>query len=190
MIYSPVYQYVYYCIPKTASTTLCDVLIRYFDGRVLQPFDRHDNRLPREMSTWFQFATVRHPYRRAVSGYRYINRKRDHPLPLAECWGRFHLISMTEYLSTHILLDRPATTEDYSRNLQRPLGTPLPCLTVWLRQENLEEDFAKLPFFRPVEFPRLQVGQVQCPTPDVRPGVHEFCREDFERFGYRRLPWL
>lgn len=180
MIYSKEYQYVYLNTPKTASTSLADVLQTQFDGHCY--YDRHDTRLPDWSQKYFIFATVRNPYVRAVSAYRNLISIR-----LNECWDKFHMMSMSQYLDYEILARRkipPRSCIAGRIGVYRPLE-----LNAILHAENLQEEFNILPFVTSsVDIPKLNV------TPHVlldENTIAVLCQyvaahyqSDFTRFGY------
>jgi len=142
MIYSNKHKFVYFSMPKTGSTTLSNILIKDYDG--IAHFDRHDNRIPADIEHYFKFTTIRNPYNRAFSGYSHFIKK-GKKVKFSEVFTKFHLISMTEYLTKEMRIEHHVMADDPI--VKFVTNEPGPGLAVtMLRQENLEEDFAKLYF--------------------------------------------
>ena len=148
MVFSHKFKYVYFAIPKTASTSIIEVLIKEYDGQFWDKGDKHENLLPLTMNDYFCFASVRNPYQRGISAYNYINRKRDVPLNFCTCRDRFHLISMSRYLSLPLTIRRYATINDNANVFNLPISPDyiLPRLDYTVAVESLENDFNRLPF--------------------------------------------
>lgn len=154
MVYSDEHRFVYLSPPKTGSTSVTEVLVKRFGGKFHG--DRHGSVVPKKMRDYFTFATIRNPYHRAISGYQHITKKLK-SLPLSDCWGRFHLISMTEFFNNTFEINGDVSVAHWTKQFKvdkRP-----PRVDVFVRMETLEEDFCRLPFVKiPITMPRLNVS--------------------------------
>lgn len=190
MVYSDSHKFVYLCTPKTASTTLLDVFTNQYGAKVYKgddTRDRHDNRVPERFAGYFTFATVRHPYTRAISGYAYVSQGRD--MPLDEAFRHFHLISQADYIHNHDLaitakVPKTAKWGDY-------LAPKTPRrIDAVLHTERLLWDLNALPFVsRPfVSLPVYNRGKPEWRNPKMDDAVWDYLLrhhlDDFHLFGY------
>jgi hypothetical protein len=187
MIYSHEHKFVYFSIPKTGSTTISNILIEKFGG--ILSYDRHDNRVPEDMKDYYKFATVRNPYERALSGYKYIYRKLGKSLSLGGCFSRFHFVPMTVYLNNEFKIERYATVHDpYISFMSKNPGPGLK-LNAFLRCENLESDFNNLYFVdKKIILTKENVSINEIDSFMVKKIAYRaaiFFTEDFKVFGYK-----
>lgn len=188
MVFSHKFRYVYFAPPKTASSSIIDVLVNKYDGQFWGRADKHENLLPLSLVDYFCFTSVRNPYQRGISAYNYLNRKRQAPLPLSVCKNRFHLISMTDYFSIPLRIRRFVTVgDDLSTFLSLlPVGFVMPRLDHYIKVESLEEDFSMLPFVSGKQnVPRLNqsVRDLGCHE-EIFDFIRLHHQQDFARFGY------
>lgn len=142
MYFSKEYNFIYFAIPKTGSTSIARVLRDYFKAKCLR--SSHDNIVPEEMKNYFKFTSTRNPYARAISCYYHIHRKRSDILPLNECWKKFHMISMTSYLDNKFYIDEYAKPyDDIEKYIQFQENSNI---DAFIKLENLTKDFHNLPF--------------------------------------------
>lgn len=193
MYFSEKYKFVYLAIPKTGSTSIRRILRQKYGATILR--DGHDNIIPDKFKNFFTFTCVRNPYHRAVSCYYHIHRKTNEIIPLKECWHKFHMISMCEYLSNLYQLDHFAYPQDDASKYW--IGSANIRLDAFIKLESLEEDFSKLPFVNQrIKFPKENTVQKQ-----VLLGSSKFVeipqklieevpvryKEDFIRFNYDQV---
>lgn len=76
MVISHSLKYVYFAVPKTASTSISNILIDKCEGE--QHGNWHNVVAPVECCDYYKFCTVRHPYTRAISLYFHILRMGRH----------------------------------------------------------------------------------------------------------------
>ena len=80
MIISHKYRYIFFSIPKTASTAISHLLIDKYDGerymRKHSLYDEFINSAPENYHGYFKFTTIRNPLDQIVS--EYFKKKNDH----------------------------------------------------------------------------------------------------------------
>jgi len=183
MIYSEKYKFIYFSIPKTGSTTISSILIK--DYKAVAHYDRHDNRIPLHAKDYFKFSTVRNPYERAISGYTHVTSKLNVNVP--EVFEHFHLISMTDYLTQELAIEKWATAHDNYKNMMTKRRGPGINIHL-LRLENLETDFSKLYFVKNKIKLDKQNATTMFPSKQIMDQIVKYVkvnyRKDFENFGY------
>lgn len=194
MLYSHDHKFVYLCPPKTASTSVTEVLMKEFGAEWHE--DRHDNHIPAEMKDYFTFASIRHPYLRAISGYSYIAR-RFSEVRLNDCWDRFHMISLTDYFKNLFRIHGPAYV--HNRTQDFVVSGSSPRIDAYVRAESLEADFSRLPFVnKPIAIPKLNVSSTELSEAMIRricvcvamryaSDFHNY-QYDFSTFANGKLP--
>jgi hypothetical protein len=193
MIVSAEHKFVYMAPQKTGTTSLQIVLRNKFNAEVwgweklgIKPHHthrlgqngKHIIRLPKIFQDYFVFCTVRNPYERTISQYCHFVRANKFD-------GSF-----SQYLKKYL----PNKFEGLYYDLKQYDGyqAPKDCvvfkISSFLRLENLEEDFNKLPFVKEwTPIPKLNETPSGCNpkyTKRTAALVAKYRAEDFEVFGY------
>ncbi len=187
MTYSDTHKFIYLNTPKAGSSSLAELLRLKFGAKLYKGRDRHDNRIPPELENYFIFASVRHPFARAVSGYSYVSEGKD--MPISEAFSRFHLISQADYLYNFDLRFEkrvPVTTNwaDHATLNKRRLDG-------FVRVESLVDDFNDLPFVKKKisVLPWCNRGKLEYRNYAVDDQIWDRIKEweDFSLFGYEKI---
>jgi hypothetical protein len=197
MIVSHSHQIVYMPPPKTGTTTITQLLKKEYDGFVWDEWEpdiytyngilikqpKHLVHLPKALSHYFVFGSVRNPYSREVSRY-YWKYYRNHVKVTFE----EHIMEIT----------KEANSDWYYLRQNSDYVPPQGCvkfkLDAVVRLEHIEKDLASLPFINsPVCLPRLNTTTEKHPidyTPELARKIKEEFAIDFEKFGYSLRPPL
>jgi hypothetical protein len=183
MIVNPRQRWIYLDVPRTGSTSLCEFLSRPEQGGVPGKF-RHIYEMPPGCEDYFTFATVRHPYPRAVSLWlHFVNDRRARVEPTADAttWPFSRFVD-------DVLIERRTGPDFYQKACHEWLD-PVGRVDAILKAEELAAAVARLGIVRgPFTLPRLN-GIARDPwesyyTPERRALVRLWAAEDFERYGY------
>lgn len=197
MIISFKHQATFLAVPRTASRSIHQWFVDTGGEDQTKVFGGfHERELPGEMTKWFSFATVRHPYTRAVSFWMKAMHVGDFKQELindpkvvvdnlyTRCGGEQSFESFVRWLT------------------RKRIGDPLEWGTMTnfihgvhidklLRFEILHRDFHRLPFVKKTdELPWIgkQLGdddwRKHYENPDVLDAVRRWAALDFENFGY------
>lgn len=184
-------KYIYLDIPRTGSSSMGTMLEDHYGGAVCR---RHQwPEIWRVFPRWFLFATVRNPFDRFVSIWRFAFERRE---TLSDPW-RKHLPSGTAEEMLIWLHAReaavtgrgePWTRITASQSAYLDLGKAKPEQII--RLETVHEDIKSLPFYRRgVAFPwRNSSGEKRAgefPLSELSQDlIRQLYAEDFEQFGY------
>jgi len=190
-------RWLYISPPKTASSSLT----AYFTprgGMDIDVNDRHRVAIPPEYIDYFKFASVRNPYGRAASMWRYyILHLYRHKYADKDEWWRevprdksiYTEFPFRVYMQ-HILWRSEAWIPFYRQTLTEWLhGIELDAV---LHVEQLCDDLARLPFIDEVgNIPQLNVARHQhilrvVYDAEIARLVQEWAGADFDSFGYDR----
>jgi len=185
MIYSDTFKFVYLNTPKSGSSSITEMLKRFYGAKSYK--DRHDNRIPAEMGDYFIFASVRHPFARAISGYSYL----VEDLPVDKAFERFHMISQVDYLYNYDLaieerVSVSSTWKEYATPAKRRLDAVI-------HLESLVDDFNDLPFVTKKQNAFLchNRGNPELRKWEKDDEIWEYivrnCMDDFTVFGYDKV---
>lgn len=187
--------WIYLGPPRTGSTTLVKALTEEFGGEHLG-ISQHDCQVPESYRGYYQFATVRHPYARALSLWGMLQKDALRLPQVVEPYCREHGIgpdlSFEEFVDFLVRAETgPSgnvfyhwTCHDYLKD-QR--------VTALLRMEQLNQDFVRLPFVRGYQLPvtnqhvwREFAGgdPRRLLTAKVRFQLQRWAQEDFRHYGY------
>lgn len=119
---------------KTGSTTVSEILCRYFDFKKYKK--RHETNFPCECGDYFLFGTVRNPYKREISRYAFykVGQRAHLPKKFLNTIKNKNL-NFEDWIK---IIDSSMSLTDYYNNIK---------LNHFIRLENLKEDFEKLPFY-------------------------------------------
>lgn len=195
MYVSDVSKLVYLSPPRTGSTSMATVLVQApFHARGLSRGDvPHDAIWQAHFGRYTLFITVRHPYPRAVSLWRFscyhavclpVDR-------LTQSWRQTYrdgLPSFEGFLRFPNFQNTLYTNWRCSWHLEQMLKP----VDFVVRQENFDQDLAKIPQLKGVHVPRLNSGPPNRYTWDHFYEQNPACLElvqnlwgdDFEKFGY------
>ena len=184
-------KYIYLDVPRTGSHSMGAMLKTHYGGALCR---RHQwPELWRVFPRWFVFATVRNPFSRFVSLWRFATERRKE---LAEPW-RTHLPAGTpEELLVWLVAHSAAVhgrsapwtriVASQSAYLDQAKATP----DLIVRLESAGEDVTRLPFYRAgVDFPWRNRSDMNGRDDARLSGlsqdlVRKLYAEDFSRFGY------
>lgn len=100
------------------------------------------------------------------------------------------MISLCEYLNNTFQFAGKVTLNTLAKN--HKIAATGPRVDCYIRVENLEQDFMKLPFVdREVEIPKLNVSETLVPKEVAQAicfGVAALHINDFKQFGYKLEP--
>jgi len=204
MIISNEYKFVYYDIPKTASTSLDYYFRKNYNGIICLPAMsqsyrtiKHNRTLPDEAKDYIKIASVRNPYHRAVSCFFYLRHlqriylKKEQPPAL-------HFDSFLDHIIKHKHSAINVETMVHSTQTEYLRQSNVTDY-IALRIENIEDELKKLPFYKSnVKFPVLHYNKTideknqytpkwfDMYTNERREKIIEWANEDFENFGYEK----
>lgn len=197
------YKFVYMAPKKTGSTSMRTLLMEHYDAILWRNYQfthietdvispdwrsegpdwKHVCHLPEHFSDFYIFSTVRNPYTLEQSRYlhdvrhKYIGPGFDHFV---------HRLDEGDKLPT---LTRKLHQEpDYVP----PPGCIKYTLNAFVRMEHLDEDFMKLPFYKPSpRFEHLHRSNATAPeyTIQLAQIVRRAYQDDFQTFGYDPRSW-
>lgn len=191
---------VYLAPPKTGSTSIRRVLMEEpFNGILLGGHAHHGFEWSEQIRDYFFFITVRHPYTRVYSLWRYFCNRRL--LILSKSQKEYFFFDwFNENFS-----DRDPTLDEflYHPDIEETFKTVWRCSWqleqlpesvdgVVVRQERYDTDMRKVPQFRGRVWDRLNSRADNWPpwhevmTDEHCDKVQELWGEDFERFRYNR----
>lgn len=200
MVISHPSRYVYIAIPKTACQAVSQWLVENYLGEYVPPMT-HRWWIPDECVDYTVFTVVRNPYERCFSAWWFgcCDEERKRTVEArgekAELFGWSFERLMERQISKR---DDPPRDPD--------TGRPNVCMTqkqfydlsgasLFFRHDNLD-GLSELPFiseFRPIPPRNVTRGKPKCTfheyfkdNPRAEERVWEYCRDDFEAFGYER----
>lgn len=193
MIVSKTHKFVYFDVPKTASTSLDELFTKY-GGVLIRPpsnLAKHNRIVPDYASDYTKIVSVRNPYDRATSHYFMAIKNKT----------RVPTNSFEEYLDYCIsTLEYPTDTKDgliyHFFPIWKILGEWLDKVEYVIRFEHLEEDINKIPFISR----NIMNGYIKLPhknksehrkfdeikTPSIIEKINIWAKKDFEIFGYEK----
>lgn len=178
MLISHRQKWIYICTPKTGSHSVTDWFNRWDRGsEVINSEDYHETRTPPGCAEYYRWTTVRNPYSRAVSLWKYHQDRENHP---RYTFGRF-----CEILDSDGLL----ATLGFSAQSQCDflVGQALDCV---VRLEELKSGLSKLPFDKPPLESLRWINTTEHAawesyyTPEIAGRVRNWAKHDFELFEY------
>jgi len=191
MIVSEKLQLLFIEVPRTATTSMAEVLLTLPGAiRLSRGKTSHHTEIPvKEWREFFTFATVRNPYAREYSVYRL---RRDHKI--ARKWNHGTVIAAqtmdfegyVKWLGLRKGLEFDTPMAEYLRPVR---------IDKLLRFEDLPGCFEDLDFAREfnLELPKLNTiiddQWREDYTEAMADAVWEYAHEDFETFGYERDSW-
>jgi hypothetical protein len=191
------YKWIFLRNPKTASRSVSYTLKSIFVTRKYLPF--HNWIIPKELSEYFIFTTVRNPYARVISDWKAWIKKglKKH--------GKSNYSLNFEKFFEDLNSGKIKRKADFEWRRQVGVIDKIEGVHI-LRYESLEKDFNALPFIDqhkgtywtslgslnfPFVLPQIGIQNYDdwqsYYTPDLEAKVYEFLKNDFERFGYKRL---
>jgi hypothetical protein len=184
MVISHRKRWIYLDVPRTGSTSLSEFLCRPELGGV-QSGERHIYEIPAGSEGYFTFATVRHPYPRAVSLWlHFLRYYRNRVDPTASPTGNWPLGRFVE----EVLIERKIGPPFYQKTCHEWLDA-VPRVDAILKAEELDSAVPALGLIPgPVTLPRLN-GIERAPwetyyDAERRALVRYWAAEDFERYDY------
>lgn len=169
--------------PKTATRSVTVALKNNFFTRKVGNY--HSWEIPKKLSEYFIFSTVRNPYERAISGWQHWvgngkNLTFEEFFDAQKDWAD---LKMSGFMMKK--------SEGRYWKIQSNTLNKIKGEVHILRYENLEEDLNSLPFIDNIVLPRIGVQNYgdwkSHYTPDLEAKVYELLQKDFERFGYKRV---
>lgn len=196
------HKLIYLCPPKTATNSL---------GKVLEaePFNayipawkhaHHTTVWEEKWRTWFIFITTRHPYRRAVSFWKFINHEVSQGLDPSQAqhwhpWTKWWLqIADRNTFTFSECLKWPRFQSEWTGvwrchyHLEQ-IPRPIDCI---VHLERLREDLDQIPALKSIELERRNTGpKLEKPwheyyDEETAKLVQELWPDDFEKFDYTR----
>ena len=180
--------------PKTGSQTMDRIFrnigcypVKYMQfGKIV---DKHQRVVPDQYKDFKTIASVRNPYRRALSFYYYDKRRKYNFINLDMSTFKTYLEGIIEKNS-----DVPADTDDIARYRYFPQWKYLSTSRIdhVIHLENIRPDFKKAGILlRGRATPRLNKGDYKktwddIKTPEFIELVNIWAGDDFELYGYER----
>ena len=189
MIVSRQHRFVFVSAPRCGTNMMYRALIEYFGGqRRALGIGLHPSilipSLKAEFASYLTWAIVRDPYRRMVSNWSWSRGSE-----IAQQFdGGKDFVGFAEWIATASEAEYAAYGRMPFENLTdryRPMAVQR-----FVRMEHLQEDLARLPFWRRVPLHRLNASPPlerswdDYITPDAARAIEHWARPDFERFGY------
>jgi hypothetical protein len=176
------YKWIFLRNPKTASRSVSYALENIFVTRRYPPF--HNWIIPKELKEYFVFTTVRNPYARAISSWQAWIKK-----GLVKFGKSKYSLNFEKFFED--LNSGKINGRNYDWRRQVGVIDKIEEVHI-LRYESLEKDFNDLPFIdQQIVLPQIGIQNYDdwqgYYTPDLEAKVYEFLKNDFERFGYKRL---
>jgi hypothetical protein len=214
MIISHVGRYVFIALPKTGSSGMSKALIEHFSGIDLQP--HHRTIVPGECLDYCVFTVVRNPYSRALSLWKFCQRRPNHRLHelASKLSFRDFMLWMADRTIHPVVMLRPMELE-YFYPEARPLlfkgrdPNQTEFLSMnrdahFIKLEYLDLQFHRLPFMKSGPFGHLHNfsfevtnndpdGTNGVPTqmllddPVLEQAIYDWAGPDFINFGYTRV---
>lgn len=209
MIVSRKHHLVYVCPPKTGSNSLLEVLVSsQFEGRLWdQRYAQHNTLWVPELADFFYFITVRNPYERMFSFWKFAlfhAETRGQQQFGSPVWRQYfpkpvkHPVSFQQF----VLQGQQTQKQWLKKKWDRLMRTVWSCgwhvkqlqkpLNAIVHLETFAADLQSVPFLRDVVIPHVNIGpQKQRPwqefyTPELMQAVQDWWPDDFEQFGYSR----
>jgi hypothetical protein len=179
-------RWIYLDVPRTGSTSMCAYLCQPELGGI-QAGERHHYEIDPAWEDYFTFATVRHPFPRAVSLWlHFVQDYRARCDPSASETGNWPFVRYVE----EVLIERRTGIPFYHKACHEWLD-PVHRVDRILKSEELDPALARLGLNSgqgPVTLPRLN-SVPRAPwqtyyTPELLALVRYWAAEDFERYGY------
>lgn len=203
MVISHQRKYVFIAVPKTASTSVHELLVTECDGISVGP--RHCSIIPEECREYFLFCVVRNPYTRYLSLYDHISYHRSH-----RCHELAYSLSFSQFarwMSNPEL--EPIIEHSPEERSGGPCGSPGSdpfrgrdlCQAIFLahllprirclRYENLASELTQLSFVNKQAsglpwLNRSVKDRHHLLDEESRQYIYEWAKDDFETFGYSK----
>lgn len=177
-------RWVYLDVPRTGSTSLSEFLSRAEVGGS-EVGERHHSRVPHGCEDYFTFATVRHPFPRAVSLWcHFVRDRRARIDPTASTTGNWPFARFVE----EVLIEETTGPPFYQKTCHEWLDS-MSRMDAILKAEELERTLPRLGLVRgPIRLPRRNgIARDPWPTyynPELLAMVRQWAAEDFERYEY------
>lgn len=205
MLVSHSSKFIFIRTPKTASQSISELLMKYYGGVCNQQY--HDTTIKKPYTSYFIFTSVRNPYSRTVSLYRFIRAKpfhRVHQVAMKKSFYEFcqWLSDLTIEPALNYKENEEKTAECSAKMKGRDenqfdfLSKVYSRLNAILHMERLKEEMIeKIPFFnKNHELPFLNCD----PGYDFRryinektePLIYQWSEADFLNLGYKRYEGL
>ena len=193
MIISHIHKFVYIAIPRTASKSMSEWLVQWFNGEWYG--FHHQWRVPEAYSDYLIFTMVRNPYERELSAWFFQSKMDDDPPPPRDP-SEFVEVTSELYLQGDctVLIEGHNVPEV---RMNQAHWVKKAGISLVLHYERLPECLIDLPFVKPEDipsFPRVsERGQrpehdffAVFPAPQAEVNVWKYAKDDFEMFGYER----
>lgn len=204
MIISHKHNFVFISTPKTGTHSMYKFLKEnYAPVELNNTKNFHEWVVPHKAKNYFAFSTVRNPYERLVALWYSIliagkEEKGKIPKEYRMSYMR-HLGDDSFETFAKFCAEKRETVEQHTMLRLPMLLIPqwrwyeefLPKDTAHLKLENLEEDFASLPFAvekptMPHELKRNHASWDDLKTPELTELVNHWAEKDFSKFGYQK----
>lgn len=187
MIVDTKHKFVYFDIPKTASSTLDQIFIKH-GGKLVKPpskLAKHNRIVPAYALEYKKIVSIRNPYDRATSHYfMAIRNKTNIPTKSFEDYLDYCISTLEE--STN-------TTNSLMYHwfpMWKFLGDWLYKIDYIIRFEHLNEDLAKIPFIKISNIPHINEVPhkkfEEIKTSNIINKINTWAEKDFEIFGYKK----
>ncbi len=188
MIISDKYKYVYVSIPKTGTLSVRTWLRKYYEGIPLKIFNKlnrhaprhpgmgyHSHNVPDVCKDYLIFTTVRNPYARAYSAYKFERFKGEFLKYLTMLPTRRHRANPNMFhTQTHFIQESGATHIIRLENLSSILELPFVDKTVM--PDHLRKSSAN-----------IKPPYEKYYNEEEHQALLDYCEEDFETFGYDKI---
>ena len=194
------YKFVFIDIPKTASLTLDTVFQNNFEAALSKPpkvsklGEKHSRIIPDWANNFTRITCVRNPFERICSFYHFMKDQPIRPGSPKMTIDLYNIKTFDDFIDksleyTNVCPDNEVNGIQYrlfpAWKYLAPMG-----YDIVLKQENLLEDFKKLPFVDKQDtLPRknsnkTNVGWGEVYNTERRDKIIEWAGKDFELFGY------
>lgn len=198
MLIVPSKKLVYIDVPKTASSSIEQILQQVYGGRMFwthPTLRKHCRDIPEDNKTWTKLVSARNPYERIISHYFFHIKRGVLNKIVPGCHPSEHTEdNLDRFLDHHVsLISKDSNTTDQEVYRLFPLWKYLEPIgwDVFVRVENLLEDLLDKDILqKPVLLPRVHnnphISWANLKTPERREKIQEWAGIDFELFGYKR----
>ena len=178
MIISHKYKYVCIVSPQSSTDASRRWLVDHYEGQKM--FGHGSWRIPDECKNYFIFTIVRNPYKRCIEWWAKQTQKQ---MPFNEFLQ--HLIGCRDHPSNYSyhVPEICMTQKSYYVNSKAEK---------FIRYENMVEDLKTLPFVSDpaplLSHKDIVDAEIDALSDQDKQIVLTYCDEDFDFFGYQRLP--